>query len=63
MKVLYYTIKFKNELYSQNRRRKSGCEIAIDHYRNICKNATIQVIEKCPGSGYENRIKGNVMLD
>ena len=30
------------------RRGKIGCESSIDHYRNICKNATfsVQFIEK-----------------
>ena len=42
---------------SIHRRGKSGCEISIDHYRNVCKNATfsIQVIE--------NWIKDNAMLE
>lgn len=35
-------------------RRKSGCKIFIDHYRNDCKNAmfSIQVIDQLPGNGY-----------
>ena len=33
-----------------HRRGKSGCEISIDKYRNVCKNATfsIEMIEKLP---------------
>ena len=48
-----------------HRRGKSGYEIFIDHYRNVCKNGTfsIQLIEKLPGNGYENGIKDNAMLE
>ena len=47
------------------RRGKSGCEISIDHYRNLCKNATflIQVIETLLGNDYEIRIKNIAMLE
>ena len=42
----------------------SECEISIDHYRNVCKNATfsIQVIEKLPWNGYKNGAKSIDML-
>ena len=48
-----------------HRRGKSGCEISIDHYRNVFKNAifSIQVNEKLPGYGYENEIKDNAMFE
>ena len=48
-----------------HRREKSGCEISIDQYRNVCKNTTfsIQVIEKLPGNGYKNGIKDNNILE
>ena len=37
-------------------RGKSGCNISIDHDRDVCKIATfsIQAIEKLPGNGYAN---------
>ena len=43
---------------------KPGCQISIDHYRNVCKSAafSIQVIENLSGNGYENGIKENAML-
>ena len=39
-----------------HRRGKSGCEVSIDHYKNVCPGATfsIQVLEKLPGDGYKN---------
>ena len=42
-----------------HRKGKSECEISIDHYRNICKNATfwIQFIEKLQWNGYKNWVK------
>ena len=52
----YYTIESKNK---HSQRRKSECEISIDHYKNVCKNATfsIHIIEKLPENGYENWVK------
>lgn len=46
-------------------RENSGCEVPIDHYKDVCKSATfsIKVIEKVLGNGYENRIKDNAMLE
>ena len=37
-----------------HRRGKSGCEIAINHFRNVCpdNNFTVQILEKLPGNGY-----------
>ena len=48
-----------------NMRENSGCEVPIDHYKDVCKTATfsIKVIEKVLGNGYENRIKDNAMLE
>ena len=46
------------------RRRKSGYEISINHYRNVFKIATIsiQVIKKLSGNSSENGVKVNDML-
>ena len=48
---------------SIHRRGKSGCEISVDHYKNVCKNATfsIHIIEKLPENGYENWVKNYCM--
>ena len=47
-----------------HRRGKSGCEISINHYKNVCPNATftIQIIEKLPGNGYRNGAMDQKML-
>ena len=47
-----------------HRRGKSGGEISIDYYRNVCKNKSfsIQITEKLPGNGYENGIKDNAII-
>ena len=39
-----------------HRRGKSGCEISINHYKNVCPGSsfTIQIIEVLPGNGYKN---------
>ena len=39
-----------------HRTSKTGCEISIDHYRNVCPGAsfTIQILEMLPGNGYVN---------
>ena len=39
-----------------HRKGKSGCEISIDHYKNVCPGATftIQILELLPGDGYLN---------
>lgn len=39
-----------------HRTGKSGCEISIDHYKNVCPGATfnIQILEVLPGDGYLN---------
>ena len=38
------------------RRGKSGCEILIDHFTNVCSAASfsIHILEKLPGNGYTN---------
>ena len=47
------------------RRGKSGCQISTYHYRIVYKKATlsIQVIEKLPENGYENRITDKAILE
>ena len=39
-----------------HRKGKSGCEISINHYTNVCPNSSfsIQILEKLPGNGYKN---------
>ena len=39
-----------------HRRGKSGCEILIDHFSNVCPNAnfSIDILEKLPGNGYKD---------
>ena len=48
-----------------HRRGKTGCEIAIDHYRNVCPGATfsIQILESLPGNGYHNGVVDPAMLE
>ena len=35
---------------------KSGCEIAVNHLKNVCPGSkfTIQILEKLPGNGCRN---------
>ena len=42
-----------------HRKGKSGCEISINHYTNVCPNSSfwIQILEKLPGDGYKNGAK------
>ena len=39
-----------------HRKAKVGCEIAIDHFKNVCPGATfsVQILENLPGNGYQN---------
>ena len=39
-----------------HRRGKSGCEVLINHFTNVCPNSsfTIQILEVLPGNGYKN---------
>ena len=39
-----------------HRKGKSGCEILIDHFSNVCPGAnfSIDILEKLPGNGYKN---------
>ena len=39
-----------------HRKGKSGCEILIDHFSNVCpgSNFSIDILEKLPGNGYIN---------
>ena len=48
-----------------HRRGKSGCEIAIDHFKNVCPGATftIQILESLPGNGYSNGSLDRAMLE
>ena len=48
-----------------HRKQKSECEVSIDHYKNVCKNATfsIQVIGKLPGNVCKKGKKDNAMLE
>ena len=50
---------------NSHKKRKSGCENSIDHYRNSCKNATfsIQIVKTLPGNAYKNGLKDNAMLE
>ena len=47
-----------------HRKAKSGCEIAIDHFKNVCPGAnfTTQILEKLPGNGYKNGTRDLAML-
>ena len=47
-----------------HRRGKSGCEVAIDHFKNVCPGATfsIQILENLPGNGYKNGVVDSEML-
>ena len=48
-----------------HRRGKSGCEIAIDHFKNVCPGATftILILEVLPGNGYLNGKIDQAMLE
>ena len=48
-----------------HRKGKSGCEISINHYKNVCKNTSfkIQILEKLPGNGYKNGSMDLEMLE
>ena len=39
-----------------HRKGKSGCEILINHFKNICPNSSffIQILEILPGDGYKD---------
>ena len=39
-----------------HRRGKSGCEVLINHFTNVCPNSSfsIQILEVLPGDGYKN---------
>lgn len=47
-----------------HRTSKTGCEISIDHYTNVCPGATfsIQILEILPGTGYTNGKIDETML-
>ena len=48
-----------------HRRGKSGCEILIDHFKNVCPGATftILILEVLPGDGYVNGKIDPAMLE
>ena len=48
-----------------HRKGKSGCEISIDHYTNVCPGAefSIQILEKLPGNGYTNGVVDPAMRE
>ena len=48
-----------------HRKGKSGCEIAIDHFKNVCPDATftILILERLPGDGYVNEKIDQKMLE
>ena len=37
-----------------HRKGKSGCEISINHYKNVFKNASIPITEELPDKYYKN---------
>ena len=39
-----------------HRKGKTGCEVLIDHFTNVCARSSfsIQILEKLPGNGYKN---------
>ena len=41
-----------------HRKGKTGCEILIDHFSNVCPGSlfSIQILEKLPGNGYANGV-------
>ena len=50
------TIIHMNLRMNMHRKGKSGCEIVINHFTQVCPGAkfSIQVLEKLPGDGYKN---------
>ena len=46
-----------------HRTGKSGCEISIDHYNNVCPGASfsIKILENLPGTGYINGVFDKAM--
>ena len=47
---------FVNLRMNIHRKGKTGCEILIDHFTNVCPGSSfsIQILEKLPGNGYAN---------
>ena len=52
-----------NRRMNIHRRGKTGCEILIDHFTNVCSGSsfTIQILEKLPGNGYSNGVVDHEM--
>ena len=48
-----------------HRKGKSGCEILIDHFSNVCPDASfsIDILEKLPGDGYKDGTIDDKMRD
>ena len=48
-----------------HRKGKTGCEIMIDHFSNVCPGAsfTIDILEKLPGDGYKDGAIDEKMRD
>ena len=48
-----------------HRKGKKGCEIAIDHFKNVCPGSkfSVQILEKLPGNGYTNGKVDQKMLE
>ena len=48
-----------------HRRGKSGCELLIDHFSNVCPNASfnIDILEKLPGDGYKDGVIDDKMRE
>ena len=49
---------FVNLRMNIHRKGKSGCEVLIDHFSNVCPGSSfsIQILEKLPGNGYTNGV-------
>ena len=48
-----------------HRKGKKGCEIAINHFKNVCPGSkfSVQILEKLPGNGYVNGKVDTKMLE
>ena len=59
------SVVFVNLRMNVHRKGKSGCEISIDHYTNVCPGTkfSIQILEKLPGNGYINGIVDPTMRE
>ena len=46
-----------------HRKGKSGCEISINRYKNVFKNASIPITEELPGNYYKNGSMDHKILE